>query len=649
MLICEEDMTVRLRLPVGGRYVIGEIHLRRGDNAKDVLAAFMLESEIPMVLMEPVWCALRQSIRLERVDESDALDTLASEYALRQRAGQWQQRLKSMRSSGGCHNANENHRHCSRPKSQKNESQNCESQKSASQKSVDYLNNESNVFVHSFSGLAKLSDGDAIETLRQLEGSYALKVRSVAKSRDEAMRALHERQSQEMGDAASASRGGDSAVSTLVAKHVHEMEALQGQWKQQLRALHAKQRAEYRNFVVEFYARRQAAAERSDAVVAELHANDGASDGAPAPLRSLVEAHSTPTVSTQVGAASLSSSSSSSAKPQRRGFFWQSAGSAAGSTSESSIASLLSRGKKGRAKRKKQPQHNKPTRGRGAKSGALGSGGADAGAPEELDDLDVCFDISIGAQQKSLYNLRMMAGRVPPLAVDRDAERRVPSPNMLRSIYSTALSASLFMVEADLTYSTKTERELVELCSARTDFHFDTMSEQLARLRIAAHDRLKPGDFFVTKHSNLSQCHLVFHMVADAADASALITGSASVAPALVAGLCNVLALASHYGVATLALPVLMLRDVPDHLVSADLALQRAQHVIRAVKAFLVRSADQCFFRSCTFVVPIATDQALLSAADDSDSQEAFQRIAATFQRYQRTLDATFQSSKLVQ
>lgn len=52
--------------------------------------------------------------------------------------------------------------------------------------------------------------------------------------------------------------------------------------------------------------------------------------------------------------------------------------------------------------------------------------------------------------------------------------------------------------------------ELYELTQQTTEFHFDKLEGQLQEGRPA---ELKPGDFLVTRHSNLNSAHVVFHLV----------------------------------------------------------------------------------------------------------------------------------------
>jgi hypothetical protein len=69
--------------------------------------------------------------------------------------------------------------------------------------------------------------------------------------------------------------------------------------------------------------------------------------------------------------------------------------------------------------------------------------------------------------------------------------------------------------------------KIMKSANLSADFHFDQIDYQIEQiqneLEQQANDgsaeqkvvKLKPGDFFVTKHSNLSQSHIIFHLISD--------------------------------------------------------------------------------------------------------------------------------------
>lgn len=54
--------------------------------------------------------------------------------------------------------------------------------------------------------------------------------------------------------------------------------------------------------------------------------------------------------------------------------------------------------------------------------------------------------------------------------------------------------------------------DLNELTNQTTDFHFESLETQL-KFYNQNKIELKPGDFLLTRHSNLNAAHVVFHLV----------------------------------------------------------------------------------------------------------------------------------------
>ena len=56
--------------------------------------------------------------------------------------------------------------------------------------------------------------------------------------------------------------------------------------------------------------------------------------------------------------------------------------------------------------------------------------------------------------------------------------------------------------------------DFFQICNNSTEFHFEDIDVQLRKV---SHEMSapKPGDFFITRHSNLPLFHVVFHLVVD--------------------------------------------------------------------------------------------------------------------------------------
>ena len=60
-----------------------------------------------------------------------------------------------------------------------------------------------------------------------------------------------------------------------------------------------------------------------------------------------------------------------------------------------------------------------------------------------------------------------------------------------------------------------TTEKISEICSRSTEYHFPNFEQQLESLKVKTGQgkRLKCGDFYMTRHSNLCEVHVVFHML----------------------------------------------------------------------------------------------------------------------------------------
>lgn len=213
-------------------------------------------------------------------------------------------------------------------------------------------------------------------------------------------------------------------------------------------------------------------------------------------------------------------------------------------------------------------------------------------------------------QRKVLYRLDVVCAPLVPVLVDNALGTAIASNNKqqqrrreetMKRLYSRALSALVVPTVATerqwewQSAETPLERRVREACAATHDFHFGSLRQQIAAWQdtaattaAAAAAPLAPGDVFTTKHSNLLDTHVVFHMVVDrdALDESATRTTSTA-----LQGLWNVLSLASHYDVSELTVPVPLVpaqppSDCPPAAV-LDWYQQQGDIVLNNIKEFL--------------------------------------------------------------
>lgn len=77
---------------------------------------------------------------------------------------------------------------------------------------------------------------------------------------------------------------------------------------------------------------------------------------------------------------------------------------------------------------------------------------------------------------------------------------------------------------------------------------------------------LQTGDVYITKHSNLAEVHILFHLIADE---SSLRSGDINSRHPAILGLRNILKAACSNDVTTLTLPVLLQHDMSEVISNA--------------------------------------------------------------------------------
>ena len=146
---------------------------------------------------------------------------------------------------------------------------------------------------------------------------------------------------------------------------------------------------------------------------------------------------------------------------------------------------------------------------------------------------------------KAMHNLRLVAADIFEDVCKYPEELEVALPQRLQTsmaLYSNNLSGLVLLTDDDLGHSSSSmAKEFSKLCNSATEFHFPSFEQQVESIRSEylepainwrleyqsnlyqpeseqrastppPTDRLKPGDFYVTNHSNLKDVHVVFHM-----------------------------------------------------------------------------------------------------------------------------------------
>ncbi|XP_045533252.1 protein C12orf4 homolog [Pieris brassicae] len=252
-------------------------------------------------------------------------------------------------------------------------------------------------------------------------------------------------------------------------------------------------------------------------------------------------------------------------------------------------------------------------------------------APPRLEE---SFTIHLGSQLKQTHNIRLVAVDILDLcSVNRGDSGTWNRAQPALGLYSNDLSAVVLLAEHEPSRS-----PLVALARQATEHHFDDVEIQLRDIaekvkepaekrnleRVAGDGRgrsarvkrsLQPGDVYLSRHSNLADAHLVYHLVID--DEQMKSGDMTSRHPAILA-LRNILKSASCNDVTSIALPLLLRHDLTEEM-TMSWCIRRAELVLKCVKGFMLEGSGGggAELRTLTVALPSTTNQTLFSALAD--------------------------------
>lgn len=207
--------------------------------------------------------------------------------------------------------------------------------------------------------------------------------------------------------------------------------------------------------------------------------------------------------------------------------------------------------------------------------------------------MEESFTIYLGSQLKSMHNIRILAAEITDLCsplVNENNELMI-NGNIQLGIYSSSLCGIVVLVPPG-TSQVSANKKIVRNANLSTEFHFEQIDDQLESIQEdlkslsdgAGSTRLKPGDFFVTKHSNLSQAHLIFHLVYDDS------TAEMNSRHPCILGLRNVLKVASRFDCHQLTIPALLKHQMSEEM-TMSWCVRRAELVLKCTKGFMIESS----------------------------------------------------------
>ncbi|KAK5639219.1 hypothetical protein RI129_011711 [Pyrocoelia pectoralis] len=216
--------------------------------------------------------------------------------------------------------------------------------------------------------------------------------------------------------------------------------------------------------------------------------------------------------------------------------------------------------------------------------------------------LEESFTIHLGSQLKQMHNIRILSADVMDLCAIQENEHLADTtPQLLQTalgLYSNDLCGLVLMT--DNVIGSRLSKDFTEICQRTTEFHFPYVDDQLERIsstlqkyqadnasRIASSKNLQTGDVYITRHSNLAQVHVIFHMVCD----DSLYGNDINSRHPVVLGLRNMLKSACSNDVTFLTIPLLLQYEMSEGM-TVTWCTKRAELVFKCVKGFMIEMAS---------------------------------------------------------
>lgn len=236
--------------------------------------------------------------------------------------------------------------------------------------------------------------------------------------------------------------------------------------------------------------------------------------------------------------------------------------------------------------------------------------------------MEESFTVNLGSQLKTAHNLRIMAVDTLYLC----DTKRIRSPQIrtqtAMSLYSHNLSGIVMLVDNHFNTYYGIQHEFAKMCNNSNEFHFDSFNKQIQHIRDnvmphhAGRKNLETGDCYITRHSNLSNAHVVFHLVTD----DSLKHQDINSRHPILASLRNILRVAHANDIKTISIPLLLVDEMNEEILTVNWCLKRAELVLKRVKGFLIEMAsmstgvDQ---GTIQFLVPKGISEELFASLSD--------------------------------
>ncbi|XP_030748676.1 protein C12orf4 homolog [Sitophilus oryzae] len=243
--------------------------------------------------------------------------------------------------------------------------------------------------------------------------------------------------------------------------------------------------------------------------------------------------------------------------------------------------------------------------------------------------MEESFTIHLGSQLKQMHNIRILSANVMDMCTIQDNERfSQPTPQLLQTalgLYSNDLSGLVLMTDNKI--GSRLTHDFQEVCQRTTEFHFSHVEDQLEKISNVAQqyfknpqigsprnsnsELLQTGDFYMTKHSNLAQVHVIFHMVTD----DTLRGSDINSRHPVVLGLRHILKTACSNDITSLTIPLLLQYEMTEEM-TINWCEKRAELVFKCVKGFMIEMASWggSELKNLQFMLPDDISQAVFTS-----------------------------------
>lgn len=202
--------------------------------------------------------------------------------------------------------------------------------------------------------------------------------------------------------------------------------------------------------------------------------------------------------------------------------------------------------------------------------------------------MEESFTTHLGTQLKHMHNIRILNPDVNEFCSPLySGDTFLGALNILTDLYSNSLCGLVVLTPVSDAPNIANQ-SIVGYCNMSTEFHFDQMPQQLVNITKNA-PKLQPGDVFITKHSNLTQCHIVFHLVAD--EHFCRTAEEMNSRHPVILGLRNIMKIASQYDISSLTIPGLLKHDMSEDM-TVPWCIRRAELVFKCAKGFVIEAAS---------------------------------------------------------